>query len=77
MGMRKPKTKGGKKGRQEANITKEDVVQYIQHSEQRSANLRRILRELNRGLAADRSLRLDAAINSHPYIVRIAEWVSR
>ena len=42
-----------------------------------NANLRRILRELNRGLAGDRRLRLDAAINSHPYIVRIAEWVSR
>jgi hypothetical protein len=38
-----------------------------------NANLRRILRELNRGLSQDRSLRLDAAINSYPNIVRIAE----
>jgi len=39
-----------------------------------NANLRRILQELNRGLSRDRSLRLDAAINSYPNIVRIAEW---
>jgi hypothetical protein len=38
-----------------------------------NANLRRILRELNRGLSQDRALRLDAAINSYPNIVRIAE----
>jgi hypothetical protein len=38
-----------------------------------NANLRRILRELNRGLSQDRTLRLDAAINSYPNIVRIAE----
>jgi hypothetical protein len=38
-----------------------------------NSNLRRILRELNRGLSKDRSLRLDATINSYPNIVRIAE----
>jgi hypothetical protein len=38
-----------------------------------NANLRRILRELNRGLSQDRTLRLDATINSYPNIVRIVE----
>ena len=38
-----------------------------------NANLRRILRELNRGLSQDRILRLDAAVNSYPNIVRIGE----
>ena len=38
-----------------------------------NANLRRILRELKRGLSPTRPLRLDAAINSYPNIVRIAE----
>ena len=38
-----------------------------------NANLRRILRELNRGLSQNRTLRLDAAINSYPDIVRIAQ----
>ena len=38
-----------------------------------NSNLRRILRELNRGLSQDRTFRLDAAINSYPNIVRIAE----
>jgi len=38
-----------------------------------NSNLRRILRELNRGLSSDRTLRVDAAINSYPNIVRIAE----
>jgi hypothetical protein len=38
-----------------------------------NSNLRRILRELNRGLSQDRTLRLDAAINTYPNVVRIAE----
>ena len=38
-----------------------------------NSNLRRILKELNRGLSQDRTLRLDAAINKYPNIVRIAE----
>lgn len=38
-----------------------------------NANLRRILKELNRALVPDRTFRLDAAINSYPNIVRIAE----
>lgn len=38
-----------------------------------NSNLRRILRELNRGLVQDQTFRLDAAINSYPNIVRIAE----
>ena len=38
-----------------------------------NTNLRRILRELNRGLSRKRSFRLDAAINRSPNIVRIAE----
>ena len=38
-----------------------------------NSNLRRILKELNRGLSQDRTLRLDAAINSYPNIVRIAQ----
>jgi len=38
-----------------------------------NANLRRILRELNRALSQDEALRLDAAINRYPDIVRIAE----
>ena len=37
-----------------------------------NSNLRRILRELNRGLVQDQTFRLDAAINSYPNIVRIA-----
>ena len=38
-----------------------------------NANLRRILGELNRGLSQNGTLRLDAAINSYPNIVRIAQ----
>jgi hypothetical protein len=38
-----------------------------------NSNLRRILRELNRGLSRNRRWRLDAAINSYPNIVRIAQ----
>lgn len=38
-----------------------------------NSNLRRILRELNRGLLQDQTLRLDAAINSYPNILRIAQ----
>jgi hypothetical protein len=38
-----------------------------------NSNLRRILRELNRGLLQGQTFRLDAAINSYPNIVRIAE----
>jgi hypothetical protein len=38
-----------------------------------NSNLRRILRELNRGLSQDETLRLDAAISSYPNIVRIAQ----
>jgi len=38
-----------------------------------NSNLRRILRELNRGFSQDWALRLDAAINSYPNIVRIAQ----
>ena len=38
-----------------------------------NSNLRRILRELNWGLSQDRTFRLDAAINSYPDIVRIAQ----
>lgn len=38
-----------------------------------NSNLRRILRELNRGLSQDRALRLDASVNSYPNIVRIAQ----
>ena len=38
-----------------------------------NANLRRILKELNRGLSQDRRLRTDAAVNRYPNIGRIAE----
>ena len=38
-----------------------------------NSNLRRILRELNRGLAEDGKLRVDVAINSYPNIVRIGQ----
>ena len=38
-----------------------------------NANLRRILRELNRGLPQDAKLRVGAAINSYPDVVQIAE----
>ena len=38
-----------------------------------NSNLRRILSELNRGLPSGRALRLDAAINRYPNVVRIAE----
>jgi hypothetical protein len=38
-----------------------------------NANLRRILRELNRGLSQDQRLRLNAGISSYPNIVRIAQ----
>jgi hypothetical protein len=38
-----------------------------------NSNLRRILRELNRGLSRNPRLRLDAAINRYPNIVRIAQ----
>ena len=38
-----------------------------------NANVRAILRELNRGLSPDRRLRVDAAINRYPHLVRIAE----
>jgi hypothetical protein len=38
-----------------------------------NSNLRRILRELNRGLAPELALRLDTAINSYPNIVRIEQ----
>jgi hypothetical protein len=38
-----------------------------------NSNLRRILRVLNRGLFQDQAFGLDAAINSYPNIVRIAD----
>jgi hypothetical protein len=38
-----------------------------------NSNLRRILSELNRGLPSGRALRLDAAINRYPNVVKIAE----
>jgi hypothetical protein len=38
-----------------------------------NSNLRRILRELNRGLSGDAKLRVDVAINSYPDIVRIED----
>jgi len=41
-----------------------------------NSNLRRILRELNRGLSPQGKLRLDAAINTYPDIVRIEQEAS-
>jgi ribonuclease R len=41
MGSRKPRTRG--RARHEPEITKEDLVKYIQKTEKRSANLQRIL----------------------------------
>jgi hypothetical protein len=38
-----------------------------------NSNVRRILRELNRGFSQDGKLRVDVAINSYPNVVRIAQ----
>ena len=38
-----------------------------------NSNLRRMLSELNRGLSQDRALRVNAAINHYPHIVRIEQ----
>src|SRR5687768_15676458 len=54
---RTSRSQGARRKRAEPNITKDDIVQYIQKSEQRSANLTRILEDFDATPAARRQIK--------------------
>jgi ribonuclease R len=57
MGVRKVKSKAGRGRRREPNITKDDIVKYIQKSDQRSANLQRILEDFEATTVARKQIK--------------------